>query len=163
LRDVTHLSETKVVAALGRLADIGFVSVLPDGRVAAADTDVAIDDAATEAATAQHNRKEYDRTRVEMVRGYAETSGCRREYILSYFGEEFTPPCGNCDNCDGGLTAADARSHPFAVGTRVRHDEWGDGAVQRYDGDTVVVLFDEGGYRTLSLDLVNERELLKPA
>jgi ATP-dependent DNA helicase RecQ len=36
----------------------------------------------------------------------------------------------------------------------------GNGTVQRYDGDTVVVLFDEHGYRTLGLDLVLERELL---
>jgi ATP-dependent DNA helicase RecQ len=35
--------------------------------------------------------------------------------------------------------------------------------VQRYDGDTMVVLFDEGGYRTLAVALVIERELLQPA
>jgi hypothetical protein len=45
----------------------------------------------------------------------------------------------------------------------VRHPEWGDGAVQRYDGDAVVVLFDEGGYRMLEIDLVLERGLLEPA
>jgi ATP-dependent DNA helicase RecQ len=38
----------------------------------------------------------------------------------------------------------------------------GDGSIQRYNGDTVVVLFDESGYRTLALDLVAERDLLKP-
>lgn len=34
--------------------------------------------------------------------------------------------------------------------------------VQRYEGDTVVVLFDDHGYRTLALDLVLERGLLSP-
>jgi ATP-dependent DNA helicase RecQ len=161
LREATHLPETKIVAALGRLADAGFVTLLPDGTVEkGVDGAVAIDDAAEAAASAQHSRKEYERTRVEMMRGYAETSGCRREYVLSYFGEAFEPPCGNCDNCDAGNVSGDAGAHPFAVGSRVRHHELGDGAVQRYDGDTVVVLFDEHGYRTLSVDLVVERGLL---
>ena len=162
LRDVTHLSETKIVAALGGLADVGLVSLLPDGHVTTGDSDLTIEEAAEAAASAQHSRKEYERTRVEMVRGYAETSGCRREYILTYFGEAFAAPCGNCDNCDAGKTAPDIRAHPFEVGARVRHRELGDGSIQRYNGDTVVVLFDESGYRTLALDLVAERDLLKP-
>src|SRR5262245_12932105 len=160
LHDATHLSETKIVAALGRLADAGFVTLRSDGMVAMRDGAVAIDDAAEAAALAQHSRKEYERTRVEMVRGYAETSGCRREYILSYFGEAFEPPCGNCDNCDACNVTRDAGAHPFAVGSRVRHHELGDGAVQRYDRDTVVILFDEHGYRTLSVNLVVQRGLL---
>jgi ATP-dependent DNA helicase RecQ len=58
------------------------------------------------------------------------------------------------------LTHADKRERPFEVGSSVRHPELGEGTVQRYDGDTVVVLFDEHGYRTLALDLVLERGLL---
>jgi ATP-dependent DNA helicase RecQ len=145
LHEATGLSETKILAALGRLEDVGFVELLPDGEVTKADGAVAVDDAAEAAAAAQHSRKEYERTRVEMVRGHAETTGCRREYILSYFGEAFEGPCGNCDNCDAGLTRADTRDRPFEVGASVRHPELGDGTVQRYDGDTVVVLFDEHG------------------
>jgi ATP-dependent DNA helicase RecQ len=33
--------------------------------------------------------------------------------------------------------------------------------VQRYEGDRVVVLFDAVGYRTLGLEMVLERELLR--
>src|SRR5699024_8494449 len=40
-----------------------------------------------------------DRSRVEMMRGYAETAGCRRQYLLGYFGEELADPCDRCDNC----------------------------------------------------------------
>jgi ATP-dependent DNA helicase RecQ len=52
---------------------------------------------------------------------------------------------------------------PFTVGGRVAHAQWGEGVVQRYDDDAVVVLFDEVGYKTLALDVVRERELLAPA
>ena len=45
-------------------------------------------------------------------------------------------------------------SMPFAVGSRVAHGQWGEGVVQRYDDDAVVVLFDEVGYKTLALDVV---------
>ncbi|OBT13385.1 ATP-dependent DNA helicase RecQ [Vibrio sp. UCD-FRSSP16_10] len=31
--------------------------------------------------------------------GYCELSSCRRQTLLSYFGETLAEPCGNCDNC----------------------------------------------------------------
>lgn len=38
---------------------------------------------------------------LEEVVAYAETSGCRRKFLLHYFGEEYDDSqCeGNCDNC----------------------------------------------------------------
>jgi ATP-dependent DNA helicase RecQ len=161
LRDETGLSETKVTTALGRLEEVGVVEMLPDGRVSSLDGHVDLRRAAGEAAAAQEHRKEYDRTRVEMMRGYAESRTCRRAFLLSYFGEDFEGPCGNCDNCDAGHGVAEEPwGEPFVVATRVTHAEWGAGTVQRYDGDAMVVLFDEGGYRTLSVALVEERGLL---
>jgi ATP-dependent DNA helicase RecQ len=100
-----------------------------------------------------------------MMRAYAETDTCRRAFILSYFGEPFEPPCGNCDNCVAGRAEAAAAPDdvPFAVGSRVAHGEWGEGVVQRYDDEAVVVLFDEVGYKTLALAVVVERSLLRAA
>ncbi len=43
------------------------------------------------------------------------------------------------------------------------HAEWGEGLVLRRDGDSIVVLFDDAGYRTLSCDLVADNNLLRPA
>jgi ATP-dependent DNA helicase RecQ len=106
-------------------------------------------------------RKQFERSRVEMMRGYAEARDCRREYLLTYFGEPFDGPCGLCDNCDAGIgVPRDASREPFAVGGRVAHREWGAGQVVRYEDEKLVVLFDEVGYKALALDLVLERGLL---
>jgi ATP-dependent DNA helicase RecQ len=43
----------------------------------------------------------------------------------------------------------------------VAHAQWGEGVVQRYDDDAVVVLFDDVGYKTLALGVVRERGLLE--
>ena len=43
----------------------------------------------------------------------------------------------------------------------MRHASWGEGLVLRHEGDSIVVLFDEVGYKTLSLDLVVEHSLLE--
>jgi ATP-dependent DNA helicase RecQ len=109
-------------------------------------------------------REELVRSRLEMMRSYAEHSGCRRDFVLSYFGEEHDPPCGNCDNCDAGLVEPEPDAdRPFEIGTTVTHSEWGQGEVQRYDANRVVVLFESVGYRTLDLELVEEKGLLQAA
>lgn len=43
-----------------------------------------------------HQMREFKR--LDALIGYCETSGCRRQALLNYFGET-TAPCGNCDNC----------------------------------------------------------------
>jgi len=63
----------------------------------------------------------------------------------------------------GGRGRGAAADVAFELGSRVRHEEWGDGAVQRYDGDTMVGLFDDVGYKTLGVELVLDNELLAPA
>jgi ATP-dependent DNA helicase RecQ len=81
--------------------------------------------------------------------------------MLTYLGERFDPPCGNCDNDDAGLVKAVAEG-PFPAGSRVVHSKWGGGLVQRYEEGEVVVLFDTVGYKKLGLEMVEERGLLKP-
>jgi ATP-dependent DNA helicase RecQ len=154
LRDDTELSESKLTTAVGRLEDVGAVDVLPSGQVAAAVDDVT--DHVAEAAQVQEDREAFDRSRIDMIRGYAELRGaCRREYLLSYFGEETSGPCGNCDLCDAGEAQASAEG-PFEVGARVEHPKWGEATVQRYEGDKVVVLFDSVGYKSLVLDVAED-------
>ena len=112
----------------------------------------------------EEQRKAYERSRLDMLRGYAETEACRREYLLNYFGEELAAPCGRCDNDLLGPEAAAAavpgEPAAFAVGAPVDHDAWGHGVVQRVEGDTVTVLFDKAGYKTLAAAFAKEQGLL---
>jgi ATP-dependent DNA helicase RecQ len=158
LQHRTELSQTKLASALARLEDAGALLVRTDGEVESRDDAPA--DAVRAAAEAEEMRRSFDRSRVDMMRAYAETGDCRRAFILSYFGEPFEPPCRFCDNCEAGRVHAPPEDVPFPVGARVAHGQWGEGVVQRYDDDSMVVLFDDAGYKTLALDVVRERALL---
>jgi ATP-dependent DNA helicase RecQ len=148
-------------AALVRLVDVGAAVWEAGGAVRWTEAlNVADAMAASDAETAREN--EVERTRLEMMRRYAEHTGCRRSFLLSYFGQDYPGPCGNCDN-DRRAVTAEPTLKPFAVGERVTSERWGDGTVQRYDGDQLTVLFDEHGYRDLLLSLVIERKLLRRA
>jgi ATP-dependent DNA helicase RecQ len=163
LQEATELSQTKLATALARLEEVGAVAVRPDGEVTRAKGAPPPAEALREAAETEEKRRAFDRSRVDMMRSYAETDGCRRGFLLSYFGESFTPPCGRCDNCLAGRVQAPPSDVPFAVGARVAHGQWGEGVVQRYDDDAVAVLFDDVGYKTLALSVVRERGVLRAA
>jgi ATP-dependent DNA helicase RecQ len=112
----------------------------------------------------QEQQRRFARTRLEMSRQYADTGGCRRAFLLSYFGEILEPPCETCDNCCADASATiDSGPQPFPLSTMVAHPVWGDGEVIRYEGDTITVLFAEEGYRTMVTQLVLEEGLLIPA
>ncbi|MDP8992283.1 MAG: ATP-dependent DNA helicase [Actinomycetota bacterium] len=162
LRDVTGLSDARLTQALNRLEESGAVDVLADGEVAATG-EVSPGDAVDEAAAAEEHRRRADQSRVEMMRAYAESRSCRRQVLLSYFGEPVEGPCGGCDVCEEGTAEPGPSDGPWPVGTTVWHPAWAEGQVIRYEGDAVVVLFDEVGYKTLSVDLVTKGGLLEGA
>jgi ATP-dependent DNA helicase RecQ len=119
-------------------------------------------DAVLERADAQ---RKLQRSRGEMMRGYAETDRCRADFLAGYFGGEATAPCGICDNCVAGVAESlvDDEDAPFPLQSQVRHAEFGCGTVTDLEEDRLTVLFDDVGYRTLSLKLVQDHELLEPA
>jgi ATP-dependent DNA helicase RecQ len=140
--------------------------LLPGGEVVASGSVHPVD-AAEDAARAEESRGRIEVSRVEMIRSYAESRSCRREFILNYFGEQVGGACGNCDNCTRlGASVATEDSElavPFVAETRVVHRQWGSGLLVRADGDTITVLFDDVGYKTLSLRLLLEQDLLSAA
>lgn len=44
-------------------------------------------------------RKMFESRRMNALLGFCESSTCRRQVLLKYFGETYPAPCGNCDNC----------------------------------------------------------------
>jgi ATP-dependent DNA helicase RecQ len=44
-------------------------------------------------------QKRIESRKLDALVGLAETTKCRRQVILSYFGEDQHQPCGNCDTC----------------------------------------------------------------
>jgi len=158
LLEEAGLPRTKLATALHQLEEAGAVEVRDDGSVRAAAAPDALEERIEKAAIAEEQRIAFDRSRVEMMRAYAEHDGCRRAFLLGYFGEKFEPPCGNCDNCDRGRPGHTGSA--LRTGNRVRHEQWGDGTVGQVEDDQITVVFDSVGYKTLSADLVAERGLL---
>lgn len=112
-------------------------------------------------------RERVEESRIAMMRQFAETLGCRRQFLLGYFGDELPEPCGNCDTCSSGTAvseshAADgANDDRWPPDARVEHAEWGTGVVMSTEADRVTVFFESAGYRTLGLADVEERGLLE--
>ena len=154
LQQGTALSQSKITKALSRLEEVGVVELLPTGEVVAAAEAEDFGAALEEAVQAQEQYKQMGRSRLEMIRGYAEVRDCRREFLLNYFGETIAQPCGACDNCKAGIKVEKQNGlQPYAIESRVTHKSWGEGTVMRYEADKVVVLFDKVGYKTLGVAL----------
>jgi ATP-dependent DNA helicase RecQ len=54
------------------------------------------------------SRRQSDLAKLKRMEGYAYATGCRRAFVLRYFGDPAArPECGNCDNCLGLRHAVD--------------------------------------------------------
>ena len=148
-------------AALVRLADLGAVYWPADGEVRWTGTMSVVQ--ALAASDAQTQREdEVERTRLAMMRRYAEHPGCRRSFLLTYFGQDYPGPCGNCDN-DLGHPGAPPAGVPFAVGTHVVSERWGQArssatTATRSRCCSTSTATARSSYRSSS-----ERDLLRPA
>jgi ATP-dependent DNA helicase RecQ len=164
LREELGLSHTKLTNAINLLEQAGAISVGENSELAYTDVAVPASAAVAAAEEIDEEHTRMDKSRVEMMRGFAETTGCRRKFLLGYFGEELDSPdgtCGNCDTCQSGsaaeqeaegeTVAPEFAALGFDPNERVRHREWGPGVVMRDEADRITVLFEQVGYRTLAL------------
>ena len=78
-----------------------------------------------EGSDAPDAQKQIERRKLDSLIGYCETASCRRQVLLSYFGEQLAEPCGNCDTClepietfDGTELAQKALSCVYRTGQR---------------------------------------------
>jgi ATP-dependent DNA helicase RecQ len=77
------------------------------------------------AETTSERQRHVERQKLEAMLGYCETTRCRRQVLLGYFGEERAEACGNCDVCldrpesfDGTELARKALSTIYRTGQR---------------------------------------------
>ncbi|MCF3960862.1 RecQ family ATP-dependent DNA helicase [Streptomyces fuscigenes] len=177
LREETGLSGTALSSHVHLLEEAGgLVTGTTDGIHAV--PGARRDTCGKEALRLAEARIRLERSRQEMMRAYAETTGCRRRHLLGYFGEHLGE--GHCTGCDTCARAAqDGAARPrhtgvlagtegpaaqpaapsdtaFLPGTRVLHTTWGEGEVMSQEEDRVTVLFAEAGYRTLSMAAIRE-------
>jgi ATP-dependent DNA helicase RecQ len=156
-------STAKFTRAVNLLEQAAMVGTRPDGRLEYLHRDLPAEQAVQRAADVAETRERLIQSRIEMMRGYAETTGCRRQYLLGYFGEQLPHPCGNCDTCDAGTAEEQpTRNKEFPINSSVQHATWGHGVVMSSDQDRLTVLFDDVGYKTLSLPAIREHQLLRP-
>jgi len=52
-----------------------------------------------EGSEADEQFKRIERHKLDAMLGLCEMTGCRRQALLTYFGDPEPEPCGNCDNC----------------------------------------------------------------
>jgi ATP-dependent DNA helicase RecQ len=146
LAGTSKVSRAGVARVVDELLELGLVR--PDGSNAV--LAAPLHDAFQQVSAASSKRQSILRSRIEAARGYAETVHCRRAELLGYFGEQYDPPCGSCDNDEHAPAAPSFADHPAADGQRVTHRLWGPGTILSRDDHELVIAFDSVGYRHLT-------------
>ncbi|HEY3625044.1 MAG TPA: RecQ family zinc-binding domain-containing protein, partial [Terracidiphilus sp.] len=95
----TALSGRKLSNIVHKLEEVGAARQLDSGKIQLA-RGRSLDAIAEAAASQQQIQKDVRKRRLENMQGYAECRICRREFLLRYFGDDYSGPCGNCDRCE---------------------------------------------------------------
>lgn len=164
LRNLLGVGATRLTRLVNLLERASAIEVTGEGDLRRVHDGPEPEAATARAVELDDTRRRIDDSRIDMMRAYAETTGCRRRFLLEYFGEPREHGCGACDTCRAGLPgepeAVSGEEGPFAMHARVRHSAWGPGMVMSRESDRITVLFDEVGYKTLSLEAVERDDLL---
>jgi ATP-dependent DNA helicase RecQ len=164
LAEKLEVSTRSLGRVLGLLRDARVVGGMDDELVA---EPVKPGEAADRAIEEAASRQRIEHSRAQLMQEYAETTRCRRQFLLGYFGEQLDEPCGNCDTCESGSAQRWMEGHAagaeeaFPPSSRVAHESWGAGTVMHSDADRLTVFFDDEGYKVLSLEAVRDGGLLQ--
>lgn len=122
--------------AVNLLEQAGVVGTTGKGPRRWLHRDMSVETAVQRGVDAEEEHQELIRSRIEMVRGYAETTGCRRQFLLGHFGEQLDTPCGTANgvpvwSCGRSRTGSPSCSRRWA--TRRWRDQFvdDDGPVAR--------------------------------
>ncbi|NUP01837.1 MAG: ATP-dependent DNA helicase RecQ [Nonomuraea sp.] len=164
LRGLLGVGSSQLTRLVNLLERAGALEVTDSGDLRYASGGPPPEQAAERAAELDEVRRRVDESRVAMMRGYAETTGCRRRFLLEYFGEPYGRACGACDTCrDRPAPEPAPDGGAFPVRAEVEHQVWGRGRVMSREPDRVTVLFDSAGYRTVSLEADTLRAVTPPS
>ncbi|MEU4820726.1 ATP-dependent DNA helicase RecQ [Actinomadura sp. NPDC023710] len=178
MRTTLGVGASKLTSLVNLLEQTGAVETTGRGDLRYVQEGPRPEEAVARATELDENRRRVDDSRIDMMRAYAETTDCRRRFLLEYLGEPHAGSCGTCDVCQTGATATPDRPNetatppdqtdeaPFPLHSEVQHAAWGTGTVMRVEPDRITVLFEEAGYRTLSLEAIqrdNDLLTLHPA
>jgi len=164
LRKILQLPLTKLKVILALLKKGGFIETSSRSKyrlteAARKNRDLVLNLASYE------TKKSYDQSKLAMMLQYAETTSCRRRFILNYFGEDYErASCGACDNCLRVSQAAkveqgEVLGSAYRIADVVFHPKFGQGTVERAEKDLVTVLFPSVGYKTLLASAVTRTEI----
>jgi ATP-dependent DNA helicase RecQ len=167
LRKILQLPLTKLKVILAILKKGGFIETPSRAKYALTEAARNNEEMLLNLASYE-TKKSYDQSKLAMMLQYAETTSCRRRFILNYFGEGFDRTnCGACDNCRRPRIAVrNGKVAPgesgYIIADIVHHPKFGQGTVERAEKDLVTVLFPSVGYKTLLASAVS-REVAKIA
>ena len=164
LRKILQLPLTKLKVVLALLKKSGYIEHV--GRSAYGLTEAVRKHRELVLSLANYEtKKSYDQSKLAMMLQYAESSSCRRKFILNYFGESYDEArCGSCDNCRQAAavparpSTEEAQPGTFNISDVVVHPKFGIGSIERTERDLVTVLFPSLGYKTLLASAVQALE-----
>lgn len=166
MRTTLGVGASKLTSLVNLLEQAGAVETTGKGNLRYVQEGPPPEEAVARATELDENRRRVDDSRIDMMRAYAETTDCRRRFLLEYLGEPHPGSCGTCDVCQTEATATPERADktttppdqpdnaPFPLHAEVQHTAWGTGTVMRVEPDRITVLFGDAGYRTLSLEAI---------
>ncbi|MFN2528393.1 MAG: ATP-dependent DNA helicase RecQ [Candidatus Baltobacteraceae bacterium] len=153
MRKISQLPLTKLKVILALLKKSGFIQTKTRSKYVLTEDALKNRELVLNLANYE-TKKSYDQSKLAMMLQYAETTSCRRRFILNYFGEDYdVPNCGACDNCLRGTSGVTASG--YRIADIVFHPKWGQGTVERTEKDLVTVLFPTVGYKTLLASAVS--------